>query len=102
MFWILCFASIFVRVFHIVHCQTCTTVDEWLGDNLVFTSTFYCYGYQCCANTTISTSSTVGYCNAARGCIYSDIDLGSVLSCGGYLGCAFATRIDSYVFFFVF
>ena len=84
-----------------VHCQTCTAANEWAGDDLAFESTFNCYGYQCCANTTISPSNR-GNCNGARGCIYGDVQTNDVLSCGGYLGCAFSSHIDSYVFFFSF
>ena len=99
---ILFFAFICVNVFRNVYSQSCTTAEEWLGDNMNRTSSLNCYAYQCCANTT-TTSTTGALCNGAKSCIYSSMDINALLECGGYLGCAYSNDIDSYaVSFFIF
>ena len=52
-----------------------------------------CANYQSCTNTSILTSSGEVTCYGARACIFSDIEVSQSVTCDGYLGCAFTTRI---------
>ena len=104
LFWSfdLCFI-IFQTIIHDTHCQTtCTTVGEWVGNNLTAADNFFCRGYQCCAHATIWSTLSSGQisCNAARSCIHGNLKTvpdADLLACGGYLGCAFTSSIQSYV-----
>ena len=79
-----------VGVVH-VFSQSCTTLDEYMGQTVNLAS-FSCGYYECCSNATI-VSTSIGECDAAKSCMNSDLTTQNLLRCHGYLSCAFAKRI---------
>ena len=71
--------------------QSCTTLNQYIGQNVTLSS-FGCGYYECCSNATIF-ATNIGECDAARSCINADLTTQSLLRCHGYLSCAFTKRI---------